>query len=48
MTKTAKRKPQSRIMSAVHEGALDLHRLGFIDKRKKIPKRIASITAITL
>lgn len=34
MTKTAKRKPQSRIMAAVHEGAMDLHRLGFIDKRK--------------
>jgi putative transcriptional regulator len=32
MTKKAKAK--SRIMEAVHEGACDLHRLGFIDKRK--------------
>ncbi|MFA5521127.1 MAG: DNA-binding transcriptional regulator [Castellaniella sp.] len=32
MTGTAK--PKSRIMEAVHEGARDLHRLGFIDKRK--------------
>lgn len=31
---TAKARPKSRIMEAVHEGALDLHRLGFIDKRK--------------
>lgn len=29
-----KAKPKSRIMEAVHEGARDLHRLGFIDKRK--------------
>ena len=32
MTETAK--PKSRIMEAVHEGAQDLHRMGFIDKRK--------------
>jgi putative transcriptional regulator len=32
MTTTTKAK--SRIMEAVHEGARDLHRLGFIDKRK--------------
>lgn len=31
---SAKAKPKSRIMAAVHEGASDLHRLGFIDKRK--------------
>lgn len=31
---TVKTKPKSRIMEAVHEGATDLHRLGFIDKRK--------------
>ena len=31
---TAKAEPKSRIMEAVHEGARDLHRLGFIDKRK--------------
>jgi len=31
---TTKAKPKSRIMAAVHEGARDLHRLGFIDKRK--------------
>ncbi len=31
---TVKTKPKSRIMQAVHEGAVDLHRLGFIDKRK--------------
>lgn len=31
---TTKAKPKSRIMEAVHEGAADLHRLGFIDKRK--------------
>ncbi|MGE4450152.1 helix-turn-helix domain-containing protein [Castellaniella sp.] len=31
---TEKSKPRSRIMDAVHEGARDLHRLGFIDKRK--------------
>lgn len=31
---TVKTKPKSRIMDAVHEGAADLHRLGFIDKRK--------------
>lgn len=29
-----KTKAKSRIMEAVHEGARDLHRLGFIDKRK--------------
>ena len=27
-------KAKSRILEAVHEGARDLHRLGFIDKRK--------------
>lgn len=32
MTTTTKTK--SRIMEAVYEGARDLHRLGFIDKRK--------------
>lgn len=32
MNKTTKVK--SRILEAVHEGASDLHRLGFIDKRK--------------
>ena len=32
MTTTTKAK--SRIVEAVHEGARDLHRLGFIDKRK--------------
>ena len=31
---TKKAKPESRILEAVHEGARDLHRLGFIDKRK--------------
>ncbi|MFT4178675.1 MAG: DNA-binding transcriptional regulator [Thermomonas sp.] len=31
---TAKTKPKSRIMEAVHEGASDLYRLGFIDKRR--------------
>lgn len=31
---TTKAKPKSRIMEAVHETAADLHRLGFIDKRK--------------
>lgn len=31
---TTKTKAKSRIMEAVHEGARDLHRLGFIDKRK--------------
>jgi len=29
-----KRKAKSRIFEAVHETASDLHRLGFIDKRK--------------
>lgn len=29
-----KRKPKSRILGAVNETASDLHRLGFIDKRK--------------
>ena len=29
-----KRKSKSRILEAVHETAADLHRLGFIDKRK--------------
>ena len=32
MNKTSKAK--SRILEAVHEGANDLHRLGFIDKRR--------------
>lgn len=32
---TNKTRPKSRIMDAVHEGARDLHRLGFIDKRKR-------------
>ena len=31
---TAKPKAKSRIFEAVHETASDLHRLGFIDKRK--------------
>ena len=31
---TVKSKHKSPIMAAVHEGASDLHRLGFIDKRK--------------
>jgi putative transcriptional regulator len=31
---TAKIKAKSRIFEAVHETARDLHRLGFIDKRK--------------
>ena len=31
---TTKTKAKSRILEAVHEGARDLHRLGFIDKRK--------------
>lgn len=31
---TTKIKAKSRILEAVHEGARDLHRLGFIDKRK--------------
>ena len=31
---TAKTKTKSRILEAVHESASDLHRLGFIDKRK--------------
>ena len=29
-----KAKPRSRILGAVHDTARDLHRLGFIDKRK--------------
>ena len=32
---TAKQKAKSRILEAVHETAQDLHRLGFIDKRKQ-------------
>ena len=31
---TTKPKAKSRILEAVHETASDLHRLGFIDKRK--------------
>jgi putative transcriptional regulator len=31
---TLKTRPKSRIMEAVHEGASDLYRLGFIDKRR--------------
>jgi len=31
---TSKAKAKSRILEAVHETARDLHRLGFIDKRK--------------
>ncbi len=31
---TINRKAKSQILSAVHETASDLHRLGFIDKRK--------------
>jgi putative transcriptional regulator len=31
---TTKSKAKSRIFDAVHETAADLHRLGFIDKRK--------------
>lgn len=31
---TTKTKTRSRILEAVHETASDLHRLGFIDKRK--------------
>ena len=31
---SAKRKTKSPLMEAVHETASDLHRLGFIDKRK--------------
>ncbi len=32
---TAKQKAKSRILEAVHETAQDLHRLGFIEKRKQ-------------
>lgn len=32
---TTKAKAKSRILEAVHETATDLHRLGFIDKRKQ-------------
>ncbi len=32
---TSKTKAKSRILEAVHETAADLHRLGFIDKRKQ-------------
>lgn len=32
---TAKQKAKGRILEAVHETAQDLHRLGFIDKRKQ-------------
>ena len=32
---TAKQKAKSRILEAVHETAQDLHRLGFIDKRRQ-------------
>ncbi len=31
---TTKTKTKSRIFEAVHQTAIDLHRLGFIDKRK--------------
>ena len=31
---TTKAKAKSKIMEAVHETAVDLHRLGFIDQRK--------------
>lgn len=31
---TTKAKPKSRIFEAVHDTATDLHRLGFLDKRK--------------
>ena len=31
---TSKAKAKSRVLEAVHETARDLHRLGFIDKRK--------------
>jgi putative transcriptional regulator len=31
---TTKRRAKSEILKAVHETANDLHRLGFIDKRK--------------
>lgn len=34
---STKPKAKSRIFEAVHETASDLHRLGFIDKRKKKP-----------
>lgn len=37
MTTTTKAK--SRIVEAVHEGARDLHRLGFIDKRPSGPSQ---------
>lgn len=33
---TVKTKAKSRILEAVHETAGDLHRLGFIDKRKML------------
>lgn len=33
---TTKTKTKSRILEAVHETASDLHRLGFIDKRKML------------
>jgi putative transcriptional regulator len=32
--KFIKNKPQSAILEAVHDSAVDLHSLGFIDKRK--------------
>lgn len=38
---TAKRKARSRILEAVHETAVDLHRLGIIDMRT--PQRFDSL-----
>lgn len=41
-----KPKTKSRIFDAVHETAADLHRLGFIDKRKKRKFDVLCLTPI--
>lgn len=43
---TTKRKARSRILDAVHKTASDLHRLGFTDKRKVVPRRPLAETDI--
>lgn len=39
MTTSQKAEARSHIMAAVHDVAIDLQRLGFIDQRKSKPER---------
>lgn len=45
---TTNAKPKSRILDAVHETAVDLHRLGFIDERKMLKYDVLCLEPVPL